>query len=166
MLTFLALYWKWIAAAAVIAALSLVYNSHVNGLIDQAVMENNGKWQKAEQDAIRKAQEDARATEAAHAKDLAQIAANRLKEAANAKKRHDQDVADARSGALSLRVPATCASGPNVSGAASGGNTAPQTATLQSGFTALLVGNADEADGNIDELNTCWQIVASDRRKP
>lgn len=167
---FILLYWKYLAAAAAIAALTLLYNVHVDGLIktavDKAVIERDGKWQASEQAAIAKSRAEAQAKEAAHAKDLETINHQHQQDIANAKLKHDKDVADARSGALRLRLPsAVCASRGDVPGAPGSANPASETTALPARLTGRLFGSADDADDNIDELNTCWQIVASDRKE-
>jgi len=164
---------RWLVVAALVTAAVFAAGWHERNVgwnerdvqAKQETKDLNQSWVKAEQAAITKAQADARAEEERHRKDLAAIQAQREKDAQDAKVKHDKDVAAARSGALKLRdTAATCSSGPDVSSAAGGGNPATQIATLSDGFTALLIGNADEADALVADDNACWQIVASHQK--
>lgn len=134
----------------------------------------NKGWVDAEAAAIKKSKDAAALEEAAH---KAQQAANDAKHAkeladekARAKTQHDKDVADARSGALSLRVPASiCAGGPDVPSSAGGRDPASQaTLRLPSETSADLLSLADDAtaESRSDalELARCWQTVADDRK--
>lgn len=165
---FLLAYWKYIAVAAILAGLVIFYNSHVNGLIKdaetKAVISRDASWRESEQAAIAKSRAEAQAQEAAHAKDLAAIQDQHRKDIASAKAKHDKDVADARSGALSLRIPSNCPSSGNVSGSPGDGNPAAATSELPREITASLFSIADDADALVTELNSCWQIAASDRK--
>ena len=177
-MTFILLYWKWFAAAAIVGMLTLFYNVHVDGVVKaavtKAVTERDDQWRQKEQEAINKARADALVVEKAHQTALAAIQAQAKKDSDNAKLKakaqHDKDMADALSGRISLRVPASiCASGPDVPGAASGGNPAAgATIGLPPEIGAGLYSLADDATARefdvIGKLNTCWQIVASDRK--
>ncbi len=169
---FLLLYWKWIAAAALIAALTIAYNVHVNGLIhkavDKAVLERDDQWRDKEQEAIDKAKAAAKATEAAHAKELGTIRTKYQKEVADAKSKKDRDVDGARSGDLSLRVPSGCPSAANVSGAATGPSRGdgPSTVELPRETTASLYSLANDADAVADQLRACQTVTQSDRSNP
>lgn len=164
------LYWKYIAAFALLAALVLFYNVHVDGLIKTAVTQaeiaRDGQWRDAEAKAIEKSKADAALVEAAHKTDLAAIQAKHEKEIADGKAQAARDVAAVRAHTLVLRIPSSCPSPANVSGAASSGNPASQGTALPSGLTERLLGLSNAADDLIDELNTCWQTVASDRQSP
>lgn len=171
-MTFFLLYWKYIAAAAAIALLTVAYNVHVDGLIDDAVTaavtENNGKWQDSEQKAIAKARTEAKAKEDAHAADLKTIGTQHAKELANAKLKHDKDVADAVSGALSLRIPApACAGSGDLSGspAAPAAGDAAATVELPRSLTSDLFSFANDADAVADQLTACQQVILSDRKE-
>ncbi len=169
---FLLLYWKWIAAAALIAALTIAYNVHVNGLIhkavDKAVLERDDQWRGKEQEAIDKAKAAAKATEAAHAKELGVIQTKYHKEIADAKTQRDRDVANARSGSLSLRVPSRCPSAADVSGApnAAGRGDGAQTVELPREVTASLFSIANDANAVADQLRACQAVIQSDRGTP
>ncbi len=169
---FFLLYWKWIAAAALIAALTIAYNLHVNGLIhkavDRAVLERDDQWRSKEQEAIEKAKAEAKATEEAHAKALGVIQTKYQKEIADAKSQRDRDVANARSGSLSLRVPARCPSAADVSGAASPapGGDGSATVELPRETTASLFSIANDANAVADQLRACQAVIQSDRSIP
>lgn len=168
-MTFILLYWKYLAAAALIGLLTIAYNVHVDGLIKvevtKAVLERDASWRDSEAKAIAKSRADAQVVEEAQQMAIAAINAQHQKEITDGKAQSARDVAAARSGALRLRIPApSCSSTADVSGAAGGGNPSAATEALPSGLTERLLGLANAADDNIDALNSCWQIVASDRK--
>jgi prophage endopeptidase len=170
-MTFILLYWKYIAAALIVAALVGYYNVHVHGLIKaaevKAVTENNQSWQAAEKKAIKASEEAARATEQAHAKALDIVKTNYAKETANAKTQRDKDVAAAHSGALRLRDNAASSGVCNDSKAATttGGSDAPKGADLSPAAAEFLLALADDADAVVRQLSACQQIINSDRKE-
>ncbi len=169
---FLLLYWKWIAAAALLAALTIGYQVHVHHLIsaavDKAVLERDDQWRAKETEAIDKAKAAAKATEAAHAKELGGIRTKYQKEVADAKSKHDSDVANARSGDLGLRVPSNCPSAADVSGAAAGSarGDGSSTVELPRETTASLYSLANDANAVADQLRACQAVIQSDRSNP
>ncbi len=165
----------WVKLAVlgfIVAAIATTYNVHVNGLIhravDKAVLERDDQWRGKEQEAIDKAKATAKATEAAHAKELGGIRTKYQKEVADAKSKHDRDVDNARAGDLSLRVPSSCPSAADVSGAAAGsarGN-GSSTVELPREITASLYSLANDADSVADQLRACQTVTQSDRSNP
>lgn len=115
----------------------------------------------AEANAATRAEEQRSATELA----LVEDEAVKGQEDAEAKRRHD--VAAARSGAISLRVPATCpgsgaGSAPQTS-PGPGGSDGAATAELPREVTADLLALADDADAIVGQLAACQAVVKSDR---
>jgi hypothetical protein len=170
-MTFIFLYWKYIAAAVILATLVGAYNIRVNGLIDtavtKAVTENNKSWQAAEKKAIAKAESDARATEATHAKALEAVGMKYQKEIINAKTQRDKDVAAARSGALRLHDNAASSSTCNDPKAAipAAGSDAPKGADLSKSAVEFLLTLADDADAIVTQLGACQAVILSDRKE-
>lgn len=171
-MTFFLLYWKYIAAAAAIALLTVAYNVHVDGLIDDAVTaavtENNGKWQDSEQKAIVASRAKAAEIEENHRKELAAQAAKYEKERADDKAKHDKDIAAVRSGAIRLRdAAATCASAGNdpKPSTAPSGSDGPKGADLSGSASEFLLSLANEADDVVKQLTACQQVILSDRKE-
>ena len=171
---FLLLYWKYIAAAAVIGLGAIWYNAHVNGLIktavDKAVIERDAQWRDSEAKAIAKSKAIAALVEQAHQQSLAAIQTKYQQEITNGKAQAARDVANARSGALKLRFATTLSpSCPNVPGAApapSGSDATPASAELSAEATGALYSLANDADDVAARLRSCQAIVLSDRQQP
>jgi hypothetical protein len=108
-----------------------------------------------------------RAEEERHALELDSIAMKHEKEISDAATQKTSDVAAARAGALSLRIPTTCespardAGGEAAAGAGVGDGGA--TAELPREITADLYALADDADAIVLQLNACQAVVRSDR---
>lgn len=169
-MAFLLLYWKWIAAAAVIAALTIAYNVHVNRLIDKAVVkavtERDAEWRASEEEAIQAAKERARAEEAGHKTALDAIAAQHEKEMNDANKKLAALNASVRAGAR-LRIASGCTSSGNASDAASPAGVGDGKAGAQflgEADSAFLIGEAARADAIVRQLTQCQAVVIEDRK--
>lgn len=132
-------------------------------------------WQKRDNEALTKAnaaikrlEEEARASELRHAEDLNVISTGYQKELVNAKAQKDRDVAAARAGTLGLRFRAeggTCPGGTGQATASSGGRDGPATAELPSEIAAGLFALADDADEVVLQLTACQAVIRSDRER-
>jgi hypothetical protein len=134
-----------------------------------------GKWQARENEQLTTAnakimelQEAARAEERAKAQAVAAISEKYEKEKIDAAAQKARDIAAARAGALSLRIPAPSCPG------AGGGETgaAPAAAGERDGrapgelpreVTANLLALADDADEVVQQLSACQAVVRADR---
>lgn len=132
-------------------------------------------WEKRENTELQAAnakvhglEEAARASERAHAVQIASIGTQHAKEMEDARKQKDRDMANARSGALSLRISAPCK-------ASSGGIRAPaapasgvgdgaETIELPREITANLFALADDADEVVRQLTACQAVILDDRK--
>lgn len=168
-MSFLRLYWKWIALAAVLAALTIGYNVHVNGLIKdavtEAVTERDGEWRKSEKAAVDAAIADARAKEAKQAAEFAALKVEYDKEKANAQKANAARVAAVRAGSR-LRIPSGCTGAADVPGPSnSTAGSAPAAAAqfLGEADSAFLIGEAARADEVVRQLTACQSVITSDR---
>lgn len=136
--------------------------------------EERAAWQKRENTelvtanaAIKRLEEEARDTERRHAEDLNEISTGYQKELVNAKAQKDRDVAAARAGALSLRIPSPCKgadggqAGTATTGA--GGRDAAAGTELPREVTAGLFELADDADEVVRQLTACQAVVSADR---
>lgn len=164
-------YWKWIVAAALIAALSIAYNVHVDRLIDKAVVKavtaRDAEWRKAESDAITAARNAAKEIEARHVKDLADLGAIYEREMLSANKQVDARIASVHAG-YRLRVTSGCTSAGNDSKAATaptGSDGAAGAQFLGEADSAFLTGEAKRADDIVRQLHLCQATVISDRKE-
>lgn len=118
--------------------------------------------------AIKRLQEEARATEAKRVADMNVIAANYAKGYQNAEARRRADVAAARDGALVLRIPASaCRPGGGEAtppGSAATRGHGPEAVELPRAVTADLLSLANDADQVADQLRACQAVVISDRK--
>lgn len=132
-------------------------------------------WEKRENTELQAAnakihglEEAARASEQAHAAAVATIGTQHAKEIEDARKQKEHDVADARSGALGLRIPSPCkgSSGgiSNPVAAAPSVRDGAETTELPREIAANLFGLADDADEVVRQLSSC-QAVILDYRK-
>lgn len=119
--------------------------------------------------AIKRLQEEARATEAKRVADMNVIAANYAKGYQDAEARRRADVAAARDGALVLRIPASaCGSGGGEAGppgAAAAGGHDPAAVELPRAVAADLLSLANDADQVADQLTACQAIILADRKE-
>lgn len=106
--------------------------------------------------------DEARAQEHKHAADMAAIGAQHAKERNDSEARHRRDVADARDGALKLRVAGACKADPGGAGAASTaapGRDDSTTAELPGAVAADLLDLANDADDTVQQLTACQAVV-------
>lgn len=116
---------------------------------------------------IKKLEDEARATERAHANALASIAEQHQKEIADAEIQKQSDVAAARAGRIVLRIPSPC-KGPGGGGTATataspGVGDGGATAELPRETAANLFALADDADAVARQLAQCQKVVREDR---
>jgi len=132
-------------------------------------------WQQRDNDELRAAnarihdlEEEARSEEQRHAISLANISSEFQKDLADAKVTKERDLAAARAGALSLRIPSPCKgpSGgePAETAAGTGGRNAAEGTELPREITAGLFELADDADEVVRQLTACQKVVADDRK--
>lgn len=132
-------------------------------------------WEKRENTELQAAnqkihdlEEAARTSERAHAVAVAAIGIQHAKEIEDARKQKERDVADARSGALSLRIATPCKGaslrlGSPAAAAPSVGDGA-ETVELPREITADLFAFADDADEVARQLTACQAVILDDRK--
>jgi prophage endopeptidase len=117
--------------------------------------------------ATKKAEEDRRADEQAHAAAVDVIARSHAQEIEDARKQKDRDVAAARAGTVGLRFNASRdpAGGCKPSGPAAGAGNGDGGATteLPREIAADLFALADDADEVVRQLSACQAVVRADR---
>jgi len=117
--------------------------------------------------ATKAAEENARAAEQQHARDMAVVAANYERKLENAQAQKDRDVAAAHAGALVLRIPTpacpACGSGPGQAAAPASGGDGGTYTQLPAATTGRLFALADDADAVVLQLQACQAVVAADR---
>jgi hypothetical protein len=117
---------------------------------------------------ILKLEETKRAEEHLRAQAVAAISTKYEQEKSDAAKQNARDIADARSGALRLRINAICEGAPGSDAGqtptAPGQRDAAAGTELPSEITADLFALADDADEVVKQLTACQEIVRSDRK--
>jgi hypothetical protein len=115
--------------------------------------------------AIERLNREARASEAEHAEQIAAIGAAHEADREAFEKRRRQDVADARSGALRLRVPGGCTSpggsAPSTPAAPTGSGNDAAGGELPTEIAANLFELVADADANTRQLTACQAVVRS-----
>lgn len=133
------------------------------------------EWQDRENEELRTAnatitllQNEARQTEQAHAKRLAETSGKYEKEKAHEIAKRERVIADLRSGAVRLRDPGTtgqraCGSEGCGIAAAPGKCDGPAGGELSGQLAEFLVSEAGRADEVVRQLQACQEVVISDR---
>lgn len=173
----------WLYLIGVVVVLGLIYGifQAVTGYLEdvdangykRGVKETKADYAERDNEALRKAaarikelEDQARAQERAHAKELARIEAQRAKEKADAQKQQDNDRAAIDSGALELHDPdaAACPApgggGAQASvGAGAGVRDAKAGRKLSPAAARVLLALANEADDVARQLASAQQVI-------
>lgn len=166
----------WIIVGFLVALIAASAGSYWKGSNDGRTAEK-AAWQARENAElvaanaeILRLEEAARETEHRHAQELADISAGFEKDKADAAAQKDRDVAAARAGTLSLRIPSICKEAGGGTGSAiaasPGERDGPATTELPREITANLLALADDADEVVKQLTACQAIVKNDRKDP
>lgn len=167
-----------VAAAAALAALWYAYSTIDGRGYDRGKAETESAYKdrdnKALKDALAKVaalQADVRAREAAHEKALEEIRTKQRKEAADAKRQHDADLAAVRAGTLRLRDPgratstAQCDRGPEAAtGGTAGGGNGETAGGLSREASEFLLSLVHDADRNARQLADAQAVIEEQRK--
>ena len=167
---FLLLYWKYIAAAAVIGLGTIWYNAHVDGLIHaavtKAVTERDADWRASEARAVQAEKDKAALKEKDQAQKFAALQGDFTKEKTRADQAESARLAAVRAGSR-LRIATGCTSTADVPGAATpapGSNAPPAAQFLGESDSAFLIGEAVRANKIVRQLNLCQSTLLAERK--
>lgn len=163
----------WIIVGFLVALIAVGAGGYLKGEHDGKTAEK-AEWQGRENTELTAAnakifalEEGARKLEREHAQRLADISAKFEKDKANAAAQKERDIAAARAGALSLRIPSPCKDPGGSDGGAApaspGERDGAKTTELPRAVTEFLLGFADDADEVVDQLTACQAVISSDR---